>query len=473
MFVTRNLINVSVCAALALTMLPAGYTAADEVFESAEEAVSNIGTGWNLGNTLDSYGTWINASAGDYKAYETAWGNPVTTKEMIGSVKAQGFNAIRIPVTWSQHIDGKGKVDAGWMNRVKEVVDYAYNDGLYVILNVHHDTGEGGGDKVSWIFADNSNYDQNKEKFKGLWTQIAGEFKDYGSRLLFEGYNEMIDKGNTWNAPADPASYKAVNDYAQLFVDTVRETGGNNSKRNIIVNTYVSSVDQAVLDNFKMPQDPSAGHLICEVHCYSPWGFTGTSQSVTWTGVHSDFGQEDKNEIDDIMNRLEAFAKKNNVPVIIGEYGAEFKNNVDQIAQYASYFVGKASDKGIKCFYWDNGDFKTEGEGGYAIFNRKSMTWKDQIVKAIVSSSGTSAAPEITEVPETSETTAESEATASTEPTAATEPSSAQTSAAPMPASENGSGGSFPTVTVLLIADTVLVAAAVVLVMIYRAKKKS
>ena len=164
------------------------------------------------------------------------------------------------------------------------------------------------------------------------------------------------------------------------------------------------------------------------------------------------------------------FAKKNNVPVIIGEYGAEFKNNEDQIALYASYFVGKASDKGIKCFYWDNGDFKTEGEGGYAIFNRKTMTWKDQIVKAVISSAGTSAEPVITEVPETAET---SETSAATEVSETTEITAAQTSATPIPAPENGNGGSSPAVTILLIADTVLVAAAVVLVMIYRAKKKS
>ncbi len=470
MFVTRNLINISLCAAVAASVFMHAGVMADEEFESAGEAVGRMGAGWNLGNTLDSYGTWINASAGDYKAYETAWNNPVTTKEMIGSVKSQGFNAIRIPVTWAQHIDGNGKVDPGWMSRVREVVDYAYDDGMYVILNVHHDTGENGGDKVAWIMAENSNYDSAKAKFAGLWTEIADTFKDYGPRLLFEGYNEMLDKGNTWNAPGDPSSYKAVNDYAQLFVDTVRASGGNNQKRNLIVNTYVSSIDQAVLDNFKVPSDPSDGHLICEVHCYSPWGFTGTSQSVTWTGVHNDFGQEDKNEIDDIMNRLEAFAKKNNVPVIIGEYGAEFKNNEDQIALYASYFVGKASDKGIKCFYWDNGDFKTEGEGGYAIFNRKTMTWKDQIVKAVISSAGTSAEPVITEVPETAET---SETSAATEVSETTEITAAQTSATPIPAPENGNGGSSPAVTILLIADTVLVAAAVVLVMIYRAKKKS
>ena len=486
MFKVSNLIKKSLIITMALALTAGGTVSADEEFESAKEAVSHIGTGWNLGNTLDSYGTWINASAGDYKAYETAWNNPVTTKEMIDRVREQGFNAVRIPVTWAQHIDGSGKVDKGWMKRVKEVVDYAYDDGLYVILNVHHDTGESGGDKVAWVIAENSNYDSNKKKFAGLWTEIANEFKDYGQRLIFEGYNEMLDSGNTWNAPRDASSYKAVNDYAQLFVYTVRSTGGNNAKRNLVVNTYVSSIDQAVLDNFKLPSDSVPGHLICEVHCYSPWGFTGTAQSVTWTSVHNDFGQEDKNEIDDIMNRLKTFSDKTGVPVIIGEYAAEFKNNEDQIAAYASYFVNAAAGKGIKCFYWDNGDFKTSGEGGYAIFNRNTMTWKKSIANAITENFKGGAAPQITEVPETSETSeasAESSApaeesvpsseaveTSAPETTAASSEPKKEATPAPVPAANDKKGT--PVVTVLLIADAVLVAAAVVLVMVYRAKKR-
>lgn len=367
--------------AVILATSAAGTLAAEESsFETAAEATSNIVSGWNLGNTLDSYGTWIDKNGGT-KAYETAWGNVETTQEMIDSVRDQGFNAIRIPVTWSQHIDSKGNVDSAWMKRVKQVVNYCYNDGLYVILNVHHDTGEGGGDKVSWIFADSTTYSNTKTKFKGLWTNIANEFKDYGDKLLFEGYNEMLDKNNSWNEPSDSASYKAVNNYAQLFVDTVRATGGNNANRNLIVNNYVCSIYKSTLDNFKVPTDSAKDHLICEVHCYDPWAFTGTKSVVTWTSVHDSFTGSDKTEIDTIMNRLKTFSDNNKIPVIIGEYGAMYKSNTSAIADYASYFVDAAGMRGIKCFYWDNGKYNTTGE--YCLFDRKNNKWKTSVTKAI------------------------------------------------------------------------------------------
>lgn len=476
MFRFKSLISKILTAGIVLTMSFNMTVTADEEFESASDAVGAIGAGWNLGNTLDSNGTWIKASAGDFKAYETAWGNPVTTKAMIDSVRDQGFNAIRIPVTWSQHIDGNGHVDQGWMKRVREVVDYAYDDGLYVILNVHHDTGESGGDKVSWIFAENSTYDKTSNKFKGLWTDIANEFKDYGEKLLFEGYNEMLDSGNTWNAPKNSSSYEAVNKYAQLFVDTVRATGGNNAKRNIIVNTYVSSVDQQVLDNFKVPNDSAPGHMIIEVHCYSPWGFTGTAASVTWTSVHNDFQGGDKSEIDGIMSRLKAFSDKTKLPVIIGEYAAEFKNNEDQIASYAGYFVDAAGKAGIKCFYWDNGDFKTSGEGGYAIFNRSSMTWKTSIVSAIVDAANkyvvAPSTPTPTPAEEPTESTEETTIETTVETTEATTETTSVTPAGPTaapvtPEDIEDQNSLVP----FMIVDGFLVAIALTLVYMYVSKK--
>ncbi len=378
-------------------------------FLPANQAVAQISVGWNLGNALDSYGTWISGTSPS--SFETAWGNPVTTEAMIDSVKAHGFNAIRIPVTWSQHIDNNGNVDSAWMDRVKTVVDYAYNNDMIVILNVHHDTGEGGGDKVSWIFAENDNFSSNRTKFSNLWTNIANEFKDYDGRLLFEGYNEMLDSGNTWNAPRNNASYQAVNDYAQAFVDAVRATGGNNAERNLIVNTYVSSVDQAVLDNFVVPNDSSSNHLIAEVHVYAPWGFTGTAAAVNWTSTHSDFGNSDRGEIDDIMNRLSAFSSRTGLPVIIGECGAEYKNNDSERASYAAYLISAAASKNIKCFWWDNGDYGNDSaEGGYGIFNRNSDEWREEVANAL-SSNATSSVAQTTETTEVTETTEATETT--------------------------------------------------------------
>lgn len=380
-FIVATLLVVNIFTSIGRPVNAEGY------FPTASEEIAAINVGWNLGNTLDSYGTWISGTTPS--SFETAWGNPVVTRELIQSVKAQGFNAIRIPVTWAQHIDDNGNVDPAWMARVKEVVDYAYEEDMYVILNVHHDTGEHGGDKVCWVIADEGTYTSTQDKFKALWTNIANEFESYDYHLMFEGYNEMLDMNNTWNAPSTGnGAYNAVNSYAQAFVDTVRATGGNNVQRNLIVNTYVASYDSQVINNFVVPNDSATNHLALQVHVYAPWGFTGTNATVNWTTVHSDFGDGDKSEIDGVMNAISNFSSQTGLPVIIGECGAEYKNNDAAIAQYFSYFISSASSKGIKCFVWDNGQFGTgSSEGGYAIVNRSNLEWKTDIVTAIVSNS--------------------------------------------------------------------------------------
>lgn len=160
-------------------------------FETAKDAVKNMGVGWNLGNTLDANDaskTWTTTAE-----HETCWGQPVTKPELLKMMKEAGFSAIRVPVTWYQEMDSNGKVNAAWMNRVKEVVDYVIDQGMYCILNVHHDTGADSNTYKSWLKASGNNYNTNKAKYEGLWKQIAETFKDYDQKLLFEAFNEMLD----------------------------------------------------------------------------------------------------------------------------------------------------------------------------------------------------------------------------------------------------------------------------------------
>lgn len=203
------------------------YTTKAADFETAKDAVKNMGVGWNLGNTLDANDatkTWTSTAQ-----HETCWGQPVTKPELLKMMKEAGFNAIRVPVTWYQEMDKDGKVNAAWMNRVKEVVDYVIDQGMYCIINVHHDTGADKGNYKSWLKASTKSYNSNKTKYEGLWKQIAEAFKDYDQHLLFEAYNEMLDEKNTWNEPSDKTDgYKAINSYAKSFVTTVRNTGCNN-----------------------------------------------------------------------------------------------------------------------------------------------------------------------------------------------------------------------------------------------------
>ena len=324
-----------------------------EDFESATQAVSNMKIGWNLGNTLDA----INGTSQDVNS-ETCWGQPKTKAELFPMFKDAGFNAIRVPVTWSNHMDSDGKVDAAWMARVKEVVDYVINAGQYCILNVHHDTGTD-----AWLVADMDNYNTNKSKFEFLWQQIATEFRDYGEHLLFEGYNEMLDADNSWSyassknsgsydATAAASAYNAVNSYAQSFVSTVRATGGNNAVRNLIVNTYAACCGmgtwnthlQDPLTKMVLPTDNAAGHIIFEVHSY-PSLNDGLSST--------------KSSIDQLMTAVETNLASKGAPVIFGEWGVPddekekdyTEKNADMLA-FAQYFVEQAKEKGFGTFYW-------------------------------------------------------------------------------------------------------------------------
>jgi len=388
---------------------------------TAQAQVQAMNVGWNLGNTLDSYGTWLNSVTPD--SVETCWGNPLTTRQMIAAVRERGFNTIRIPVTWAQFTDDQGNVDEAWMSRVRQVVDWAIDEGLYVILNVHHDTGEHGSDKVCWVIADEGTYDSVADRFEGLWTNIANEFKDYDNRLMFEGYNEMLDMNNSWNAPTTGnGAFEAVNSFAQLFVDTVRATGGNNATRNLIVNTYVASVDQSVLDNFVLPQDTVSDHLIVEVHSYTPYQFC----SVAGDSSYTSFDSNCRSAVDSTMSAIAAFSSSHNVPVIIGEFGVENKNNDSDRQAYAAYYIQQATQNGIRCIWWDNG---ISDYGGYAILDRNSLSWNEGITSALIDNapSGQAAAAEDTSA-QPIETSASSPETSSSQEQDSSQTSSEQAS---------------------------------------------
>ena len=311
-------------------------------FESAKDAVKNMGIGWNLGNTLDANDatkTWKTT-----EEHETCWGQPVTTPELLKMMKEAGFGAIRVPVTWYQEMDANGKVNDAWMKRVKEVVDYVIGNGMYCLLNVHHDTGADGGTFKSWIKASSANYTANKDKYEGLWKQIAETFKDYDQHLLFEAYNEMLDEKNTWNEPVDKTDgYKAINDYAKSFVTVVRATGGNNAQRNLVVNTYSASNSSAAMKALELPEE--TGHIVFQIHNYPNWKDESTTRQL----------------IDNLISDIKTNLISKGAPVIIGEYATfttwpadlDYYEKDRKLALYAmDYFIKKTKEAGIGTFYW-------------------------------------------------------------------------------------------------------------------------
>ena len=314
------------------------FSAQAQSFENAKDAVKNMGVGWNLGNTLDANDaskTWTTT-----EQHETCWGQPVTKPELMKMMKEAGFNSIRVPVTWYQEMDSEGNVNEAWMNRVKEVVDYVIDNGMYCILNVHHDTGDG---NTHWIHASSTNYNKNKAKFEKLWKQIAETFKDYDQHLLFEGYNEMLDDNNNWNEPKNKTDgYKAINDYAKSFVTTVRNSGGNNASRNLIVNTYSASSTPNAMQNLDKPEN--SNHIIFQIHSYPNWKSKSNA----------------KTEIDNLISNIKS-KLIDRAPVIIGEY-ATFTTWPSEIDYYATdkpvalyamdYLIKETKKAGIGTCYW-------------------------------------------------------------------------------------------------------------------------
>lgn len=351
----------------------------------AGEIVNDINVGWNLGNTLDSFGDWIyDYSSGTPDDFETSWGNPVTAKAMIQDVKTAGFNAVRIPVTWSQHIDGENdySIDEAWMNRVQEVVDYVIDNDMYCILNVHHDVGGN-----SWLKASDSNIAENGEKFQAVWKQIAHHFASYDSKLMFEGFNEILDESNNWGYPGTSAT-NAVNTLNQMFVDTVRATGGNNASHVLIVNTYAAGTSGLSQDDFVVPTDIVENSLIVEMHYYDPGAYCGEISADSNTqSIWTENGG--KSGVDGMLYNVYTHFTSKGIPVILGEFGAANKDNENDRADYAGYLVENAKKYGIKCFWWDmGGKIENDAEFGYykgmALYDRYNQRWIfPEIVKAI------------------------------------------------------------------------------------------
>ena len=347
---------------------PPGPDPEPKNWEKAAEAAVHMGVGWNLGNTLESNSgdvnnMWIEAftqrKASDY---ETAWGQPVTTPELIRMFREEGFGAIRVPVTWYPHMGtvsvtvsgDKGvwdrstwtgfTVDPAWMARVKEVVGYVLDEGMYCILNVHHDTGTA---STAWLRADDAVYEAVRERYMALWRQIATEFEPYGQRLVFESFNEMLDDAGTWNASTAQA-HELINRYNADFVATVRATGGKNAFRNLILNTYAASTQPAVLTAFRLPEDTVEGHLMAEVHSYAPYLFAFDTDSPKEV-----FDASCENEVKGIVENLNTYLVSKGIPCVLGEYGADTaRRSETELARQAACYVSTATKYHIPCFYW-------------------------------------------------------------------------------------------------------------------------
>ncbi|MBQ7980692.1 MAG: cellulase family glycosylhydrolase [Oscillospiraceae bacterium] len=336
---------------------------------SAQALIDKMTIGWNLGNTLDCSGcTWLSNKLD----CETAWGNIKTTKAMIDTVKKAGFNTVRIPVSWNDHIDSNGKIDTKWLDRVQEVVDYAYDNDMYVILNTHHENG--------WVKLDSSKEKEIKKKFTYVWKQIATRFKDYDEKLLFEGLNEPRTEGSAqeWNG-GTAAERKVLNSLYQGFVDTVRATGGNNKTRILILTPYGANSGKSALSDLWLPEDDD--RIAVSVHAYLPYNTALNTNSAEKTLTDSG-----KREIDNTFSNINSVLLSKGIPVIMDEFGTINKSNTDERIEIAEYYLSVAEKYGVPCVWWDNGTNCSPKDGeGFGLLNRKTLKWYyPDIVKALV-----------------------------------------------------------------------------------------
>ncbi|MCR5600366.1 MAG: cellulase family glycosylhydrolase [Ruminococcus sp.] len=337
--------------------------------------VKDMRLGWNLGNTMDAIDDtgWVGSEMG----IETCWnGGYKTTKKMIDTVKAAGFRTVRIPVSWHNHVDANYQITKQWMDRVQEIVDYAIDDGMYVILNVHHDND------AKYMYPDTAHYAQSKKYMTTVWSQIAERFKEYDNKLIFETMNEprLIGHQNEWWInPSNPDcidAIKTINQLNQDCLDTIRKSGGNNGTRYVSVPGYDCSVDGATNENFRIPTDSVQNRLIVAVHAYLPYGFAlaeeSDSQSVRNFNIKTDTG-----EINQAFDKVYQKYTSKGIPVYVGEYGAREKgSNVQDRVDCAAYFTAYASSVGVTCCWWDDISFM--------LLDRSNCTWKrPEIVAAI------------------------------------------------------------------------------------------
>lgn len=389
------LIAVAVTAIASLTGLVNQAPAHATAQASASQIIADMGAGWNLGNQLEANSNGVPS--------ETAWGNPTVTQNLIDKVRAAGFRTIRIPVSYLNDI-GPGPnytIDSSWLNRVQQVVNYAYNRGMYVLINMHGDGYKSVGG--SWLICDASDQTTIKAKYQKVWQQIATKFQSYDDHLIMESMNEEFD--GQYGNPTQPC-YSNINAYNQIFVDTVRQTGGNNSSRWLLVPGWNTNIDYTVGDyGFVVPSDqyrsssiPSdEKRIMISVHYYDPWDFAGDESgtitqwgpSATNSSKTSTWGQEDY--LDGQFKKVHDKFVVAGYPVVVGEYGSVDKSSYDSLntkcrEDYAHTVTATAKKYGAAAVYWDNG---FTGQYGLALFDRNTLAVTQQgIIDAIMSGAG-------------------------------------------------------------------------------------
>ncbi len=384
-----SILSAAAMAASMAAVLPVSASA-DAIPDSTQAYLKELGAGWVLGNTFDAPG-------------ETSWQKDVTTESLIKSVHAAGFETIRIPVTWGGHMSSDYTIDEAWRNRVHEVVDWAYNDGMHVILNIHHDNLSSPSATSKLGFYPNSAHKEDSLAFvNSVWTQLAEEYSNYGDRLIFETLNEprLCGTSDEWwisdTNPSDAAkdAVAVIDELNQSAVNIIRRSGGNNTSRYIICPGYAASINGAKLAT--MPSDPgNTGKILRSIHCYDPYELClGDSKDHT-SAKATAFSDSYKSSLQGSFNTYKRLADSG-TPIIIDEMGISDKQNESSRAQWAAEAFRLSKENTLPCVMWDNNaEFSSSTATGWnehhRHVNRRNGKWVDpKVIKAIMDSMGVS-----------------------------------------------------------------------------------
>ena len=308
----------------------------------ARRAAALMGTGVNIGNTLESTRQW-----------ETGWGNPRITREYILHLAALGFRTIRLPVAWDTYARD-GRIQPDKLARVGEVVDWITAAGMFCIVNIHWDGG--------WI---DSSYEarfpdtyatfspEAERKYHSYWSQIASFFAGKNERLVFEALNEETNFANTGSPREAYATLRKVN---QLFIDTVRHGGGNNASRLLIITGYFTDIAKTTSSDYVLPTDSVPHRLFISVHYYTPWRFAGMSNDTGWAKVQPTWGSpSDLAELERLFDVLQAFCARNDVPAFIGEFGVTPTKETASRVRWMSAVINAALYRKMVPVLWETG----------------------------------------------------------------------------------------------------------------------
>lgn len=349
----RKIRVIAILVVILLLCLSAAVTGTQWKKNENLRFAERLGVGINLGNSLDATGLRDYNPDAEELEYEISWNNPVITRNQFQVIREAGFETVRIPVSWADHMDEQGNVSEVWMKRVQEVVDMALEEDLYVILNSHHE---------NWMNLIPGQEETIEERLRILWSQIAVRFETYDEKLLFEGMNEPRQKDSEyeWNEGTEELR-EMVNKLNLAFVETVRESGGKNKGRYLLITTYAGHNLEQVMEELEVPK----GHILVSIHAYLPYNFCQNREgSAQW----SENSTSDVEELQRAFMQMNQFFIQKGIPVVVTEFGCVDKNNPDVRKTWTQYFVKHAKENHIVCVWWDNGST-------YQLLDRENNRW--------------------------------------------------------------------------------------------------